>query len=158
MTSVVVLRFARTPPPWCHCVRRILFLLFWERRWNRQSSSRSYLQLRRPRPARRPTKHKTGSEGGGTVSAVDCEGSRQKHHSLARSLSMFETRAQKTDRRHPTSFPNTNEVECMPATNLHDLLCTTADSMHNTCTLNQLQIAAGRACDVNYSLIRVSSS
>ena len=28
-------------------VKRILFLLFWERR-NRQSSSRSYLQLRRP--------------------------------------------------------------------------------------------------------------
>ena len=43
----------------------------------------------------------------------------------------------------------------MPATSLHDLLCTTVDSMHNT--LSQLQIAAGRACDVIYLLIRVSS-
>ena len=58
-------------------VKRILFLLFWERRRNRHSSSRSYLQLRRPRPARRSTKHKTGSEGGGTVSAVGWECSRQ---------------------------------------------------------------------------------
>ena len=61
------------------------------------------------------------------------------------------TRLQETNRRHPTPFPNTNEVEFMPATSLHDLL----DSMHDT--LSQLQIAAGRACDVIYSLIRVSS-
>ena len=56
-------------------VKRILFLLFWERRRNRQSSSRSYLhslQLRRPRPARRSTKHKTtrplARSGSGTKS------------------------------------------------------------------------------------------
>ena len=35
---------------------------------------------------------------------------------------------EKTNRRHPTPFPNTNEVECMSATSLQDLL----DSMHNT--------------------------
>ena len=76
-----------------------------------------------------------------------------KHNSLAKSLSMFETSTQKTNRRQPTPFPHTNEVECMPATSLHDLL----DSMHNT--LSQLQIAAGRAWDVIYSLrsIQVSS-
>ena len=39
----------------------------------------------------------------------------------------------------------------MPAASLHDLL----DSMHST--LSQLQIAAGRACDVIYLLTQVSS-
>ena len=57
-----------------------------------------------------------------TANAAD-----NKHHSLAKSLSMFETSAQKTNWRHPTSLPNTNEVECMLATSLHDLLCTTVD-------------------------------
>ena len=141
-------------------VKRILFLLFWERRRNRQSSSRSYLStcsfggLVR-RDDRRSIKL-------AVKAAVRClllagNAADNKHHSLAKSLSMKETSTQKTDRRHPTPFPNTNEVECMPATSLHDLLCTTVDSMHNTCTLSQLQIAAGRACDVIYSLIRVSS-
>ena len=139
-------------------VKRILFLLLWERRRNRQSSSRSYLQLRRPCPARRSTKHKTGSEAAVRCLLLAGNAADNKYHSLAKSLSMKETSTQKTDRRHPIPFPNTNEVECMPATSLHDLLvCTTVDSMHNTCTLSQLQIAAGRACDVIYSLIRVSS-
>ena len=80
--------------------------------------------------SRRSMKHKTGSEGNGTVSAVDCECADNKHHAHAKSLSMFETTTQKTDRRRPTPFPNTNEVECMPATSLHDLLCTTVQSMH----------------------------
>ena len=71
VTSIVVLRFARTPPP-LSLMKRILFLLFWERRRNRQifailpaaSSSRRSTKL---------TSDRQCSEGGGTVSAVDYE-------------------------------------------------------------------------------------
>ena len=132
-------------------VKRILFRLFWERRRNHQRALRDLTcgflvatideayQLLAVKAAVRCLLL--------TTNAAD-----NKHHALAKSLSMFETSTQKTDRRHPTPFPNTNEVECMPATSLHDLL----DSMHNT--LSQLQIAASRACDIIYSLSRVSST
>ena len=53
-------------------VKRILFLLFWERRRNRQRPlCDSYLRV--PRPDDRQSIPVTGSEGGGTVSAVDYE-------------------------------------------------------------------------------------
>ena len=104
-------------------VKRILFLLFWEQRRNRQRALRDL----------------TCSFGGlvatigeayqcmAVKAAVRCllltvNAADNEHHALARSLSMFETSTQKTDRRHPTPFPNINEVECMPATSLHDLL------------------------------------
>ena len=124
---------------------------------NGQSSSRSYLQLQRP-PSHDDRRSRLAVKATVRCLLLTANATDNKHHAHAKSLSMFETSTQKTDRRHPTSFPNTNEVECMPATSLHDLLCTTVyvDSMHNT--LSQLQIAAGRACDVIYSLIRVSSS
>ena len=114
-------------------------------------SLRSYLRL--PRPDDRRSIPVTGSA---VKAAVLClllttNETDNEHHALAKSPSLFETSSQETNRRHPTPFPNTNEVEFMPATSLHDLL----DSMHDT--LSQLQIAAGRACDVIYSLIRVSS-
>ena len=131
-------------------VKRNRFLLFWERRRNHQ----------------RPLRDLTCGFLVATIdetyqwlavkAAVWCllltmNAADNKHHALAKSLSMFETSTQMTDRRHSTPFPNTNEVECMPTTSLHDL----PDSMHNT--LSQLQIAASRACDVIYSLIRISS-
>ena len=156
VTSIVVLRFARTPPPLCHSWKEFFSFCY----GNGGGIARALRDL-------------TCSFGGlvrrddrrsirlAVKAAVWCllltaNAADNKHHSLAKSLSMFETSTQKTDRRHPTPFPNTNEVECMPATSLHDLLCTTVDSLHNTCTLSQLQIAAGRACDVIYSLIRVT--
>ena len=123
---------------------------FWERRQNRQKALRDFtcglLVATIDEAYQWPT----------VKAAIRCllltkNEADNKHHALAKSLSMFETSTQKTNGRHPTPFPNTNEVECMPATSLHDLL----DSMHNT--LSHLQIAAGRACDVIYSLIRVSS-
>ena len=104
-------------------VKRIIFLLFWERRRDRQRALRDL----------------TCSFGGlvatideayqcmAVKAAVRCllltaNAADNKHHALAKSPSIFETNTQKTDRRHPTPFPNTNEVECMPATSLHDLL------------------------------------
>ena len=71
VTSIVVLKFARTPPP-LSLVKRILFLLFWERRQNRQI----FAILPAASSSRRSTKHTSDrqcSEGGGTVSAVDYE-------------------------------------------------------------------------------------
>ena len=52
VSSIVVLRFARTPPPLCHSMKGILFLLFWERRRNRQSAASAA-------SSRRSTKHKS---------------------------------------------------------------------------------------------------
>ena len=71
VTSIVVLRFARTPPP-LSLVKGILFLLFWERRRNQQI----FAILPAASSSRRSTKHTSDrqrSEGGGTVSAVDYE-------------------------------------------------------------------------------------
>ena len=143
MTSIVVLRFARTPPPLCHSWKEFFFFCS----GNGGGITRELFAIL---PATSRSIPVTGSEGGGMVSApLTTNAADNKHHAVAKSLSMFETSTQKTDRRHPTPFPNTNEVECMPATSLHDLL----DSMHNT--LSQLQKRAGRACDIIYSLIRV---
>ena len=149
VTSIVVL-VRTTATAIVSLVKRILFLLFWKRQQNRQRALRDFTcgllvvtmdeayQWLVVKAAVRCLLLTTNEAG-------------NKHHTLAKSLLMFETSTQKTNRRHTSPFPNTNEVECMPATSLHDLL----DSMHNT--LSQLQIAAGRACDVLYSLIRVSS-
>ena len=74
VTSIVVFRFAQTPPP-LSLVKRILFLLFWERRRNRQI----FAILLAASSSRRSTKHTSDrqcSEGGGTVSAVDYEWNR----------------------------------------------------------------------------------
>ena len=74
-----------------------------------ESSSRSYLQLRRPhRDDRRSIRL-------AVKAAVRCllltaNAADNKHHALAKSRSMFETSTQKTDRRHPTPFPNTNDA------------------------------------------------
>ena len=129
-------------------VKRILFVLFWERRRNRQKVSRDltcgflvstideayqWLAVK------------------GTVSAANYECSRQlTPRSRQKPIDVW-TKHKEDESKTPHSLPQHNEVECMPATSLHVLL----DWMHNT--LSQLQIAAGRACGVIYSLNRVSS-
>ena len=161
VTSIVVLRFAWTPPPLCHSWKE--FFSFCSGNGGGIARALRDLTFTHCSFGGLVQRDDRRSISLAVKAAVRCllltaNAADNKHYSLAKSLSMFETSTQKTDRRHPTPFPNTNEVECMPATSLHDLLCTTEDSMHNTCTLNQLQIAVGRACDVIYSLIRVSSS
>ena len=149
-TSIVVLRFARTPPPLCHS--RKDFFSFCSGNGGGIAMELFAILPAASKP-RRSTKHTSDWQWRLAVRCLllTANAADNNHHTLAQSLSMFETSSHKTDRRHPTPFPNTNEVECMPTTSLHDLL----DSMHNT--LSQLQIAAGRACDVIYSPIWVSS-
>ena len=89
-----------------------------------ESSLRSYVPA--ASSSRRSTKHIYG-QWLAVKSAVRClllttNEAGNKHHALAKSPLLFETSSQKTNRRHPTPFPNTNEVECMLATGLHDLL------------------------------------
>ena len=128
VTSIVALRFARTPRPLCHSWKNSFPFVLGTAAESPESSLRSYLWL--PRPDDRRSIPVTGSA---VKAAVRClllttNEADNKHHALAKSPSLFETSSQKTNRRHPAPFPNTNEVECMPATSLHDLL----DSMHDT--------------------------
>ena len=132
-------------------VKRVLFLLFWERRRTRQRA-----QCNIPSWLLAAMIDKAYQFLAGKM-AVRCllltaNAADNKHHAPAISISMFETDTRKANRRHPTPFPNTNEVECMPATSLHDL-----PFMHNTLSELQsvVQIVAGRASDVVYSLIRI---
>ena len=110
-----------------------LFRLFWERELFTILPAVPRRDERRSIPL-------TGSEGVVrclllTANAAD----KKKNTTLSpKAYQCFETSTQKTDRRHTTPFPNTNEAEGMPTTSLHNLL----DSMHNT--LRQLQIAAER--------------
>ena len=107
------------------------FLLFWERRRNRQRALRDltcgFLVATIDKVYQGPT-----VKAAGRCLLLTTNEAINKHYALAKSLSVFETSTRKANRRHPTPFPNTNEVECMPAASLHDLL----DSMHNT--LSQL--------------------
>ena len=75
VTSIVVLRFARTPPPLCHSWKNSFPFVLGTAAESPESSSPSYPRL--PRPDDRRSIPVTGSEGGGTVSAVDYEWSRQ---------------------------------------------------------------------------------
>ena len=70
VTSIVVLRFARTPPP-LSLVKEFFSFCSGTAAESPESSLRSYLRL--PRPDDRRSIPVTGSEGGGTVSAVDYE-------------------------------------------------------------------------------------
>ena len=159
VTSIVVLRFGRTPLPLCHSWKELFSFCS----WNGGEIARelfAILPAASAASSRRSTKHTSVPA---VKAAVRCllltaNAADNKHHPLAKSRSMFETSTQKSDRRHPTPFPNTNEVECMPCS-YKSAWSTTVDSMHNTLSvISQLQMVAGRACDVIYSLIRVSSS
>ena len=113
--------------------------------------------------SRRSTKHNTGSEGGGTVSAVDCEGRRHTNTTLSPKTYRSSKQAHSRWIEHTLlPSPTQTRLNACQLQSLHDLLCTSSPynrsfNAQHTHVLSQLQIAAGRACDVIYSLFRVSS-
>ena len=148
VTSIVALKFSRTPPPMSHSWKELFSFVLGTAAESPESPTQSYLPL--PCRGDRRSIPVTGSAGMVRCLLLTANAANNKHHALAKSLSMFEASTQKTDWRRPTPFPSTNEVECMPATSLHDVL----DSMH----MQHTQPAADHgwpACDVIYSLIWV---
>ena len=101
VTSIVVLRFARTPPPLCHSWKE--FFSFCS--WNGGGIARElFAVLPAASSSRRSTK---AHQWLAVKAAVWClllttNTADNKDHTLAKSLSMFETSTQKTNRRHPT--------------------------------------------------------